>query len=215
MIHVKMKRGVIMPIRKTNRKAAKPLDLDAVDKANRELWKRNSQLLGRKLTMDRGDYLYRQEWMDAYIKHLGGKKSAIGGSKKLPKEPLLDEMKNIDGMCQRERTELDQKLLWLSIAEEAVRKRQKRVDDYRKEEFMTERPTQNRGVQSSMPPAYSGDDPRMGLAKFATISAFKEELQEAIKSRDKAESAVERTKKKYKTALKKAEEKVLKSRREK
>ena len=64
-----------MTVRRTNRIAPRPLDMDAVAKADAELLANNSHLYNyeagrvRRLTMDRGDYIYRQEWMDSYLKH--------------------------------------------------------------------------------------------------------------------------------------------------
>src|SRR5260370_38441215 len=42
------------------------LDLVAVAKADQQLWKKNPELRGRSLTMDRHDRAYREQWMKLY-----------------------------------------------------------------------------------------------------------------------------------------------------
>jgi len=59
----------------TNRRVDQPLNQDAVQAANKEVWDKCKERLGtdpatgkgRKLTMNSDDYLCRRRWMDAYL----------------------------------------------------------------------------------------------------------------------------------------------------
>jgi len=89
----------------TNRRAARPLESEAVEAANKEVWTKCAKRLGtdpktgkgRKLTMSSDDYLCRRKWMDAYLKAVGDKTSGKNGkTKKGGKKP--DDPKKKCGM---------------------------------------------------------------------------------------------------------------------
>jgi hypothetical protein len=61
------------------RRAKRPLDPDAVQAANEELWAAHPELNRRQLTMRPEDGDLRKEWMDAYV--------AAGGEVEEPKPP--------------------------------------------------------------------------------------------------------------------------------
>jgi hypothetical protein len=191
-----------MTIRHTNRIARRPLDMAAVKKANAKLWRNNPQLHGRKLTMGLEDYLYRQEWMDAYLEFLEQSGRGQRGTS------TLEDLERVEGMCERERAELDEKEMKLAIAEADLARKSKRVDDYRDMEFRTERPSRGRGISIGPPPAYGGDwesgGPGGSLGKFSELRDLERDRDRAILRRNRVEQEVAVARRNYEVALRRA-----------
>ena len=81
----------------TNRRAARPLDAEAVAAANACSRKQCSRLTDpatgqtRRLTMDSGDYLCRRVWMDCYLDALDDKpEKIVPKTQKKPDQPAAD-----------------------------------------------------------------------------------------------------------------------------